>query len=330
MLVKDLSTYLAPRRGDEVVVIDLGDIDVTDDGSAIKVGTIEFTLDELGEKALASFIKVPYGYLKKCDPEFKAVTIKHWCQRYAEVTANILVEQGQIVAVKSPDEITVPNEAVAEIVTSVFQPDDNVRVYQDFDSLHLDVISFRHEIEVANPDNIPFRPLVGDITRGGVRILTKPHHSKEPVVSSFFERLVCMNGMTTPEHLGQINIKGTTVAEVTEEMEKAARRILAGLEGALERYAATATIPVPGSLQAFAHQLAVEYKLKREILDAVMVIINQLPESATVYDVVQAFTVVTHDLPYAAKAKLETLGGMLALDTERMIKRCTSCERLLP
>lgn len=330
MLVSNLATYLAPKSGDETILIDLGDLKVAEDGSALGIGATHFTLDEIGEKALSGYLKIPHAYLKKCDPEFKAFTIRHWCDKFAEVEAKIHVEQGSIVSIASPDTITVPNEAVADIISSVFEPGDEVDVYQDFDSLHLDVISYRHQVEVANPHEVPFRPLIGDVTHGGVRFLTKPRQSKEPIVSSFFKRLVCMNGMTTHERLGQINIKATTGPEVIEEMELAARRIYDGLESALERYAATATIPVPGSLQAFAHQLAAEYKLKREVLDAVMVSINQLPEGATVYDVIQAFTAVAHDLPYAAKARLEILGGTLALDTDRMIKRCTSCERLLP
>ena len=135
---------------------------------------------------------------------------------------------------------------------------------------------------------------------------------------------------STLRKLDEINIKGTNVDEVIEEMELAARRILAGLDSALERYASTAKVPVPGSPQAFAHQLAREYNLKREVLDAILAIINQIPEDLiTVYDVIQAFTQVTHDLPYADRAKLQTLGGTLALDTERMIARCTSCEQLL-
>jgi hypothetical protein len=330
MLVRELPEHLAVSPDDLIIEIDLADVEVSEDAANLIVSNVAYPLDEISEKALAKFLNVPPPYIKKCPDDLKVHTLNYFLDRYADVTSRIEVTRGNITAIQSPSVITIPNSAVAQIVSSVFRQDDEVTVYQDFDSLHLDVVSAAHAIEVANPQNVLYRPQVGDITNGGCRFLTRPHEVKAPVVQSYLERLYCTNGMTTERKLDEINIKGTNVDEVIEEMELAARKVLAGLDSALERYASTAKVPVPGSPQAFAHQLAREYNLKREVLDAILAIINQIPEHLiTVYDVIQAFTQVTHDLPYADRAKLQALGGTLALDTERMIARCTSCEQLL-
>jgi len=331
MLVSELKEALSPKRGDSMVVVDLSVVQVDDEASALEIGSDHYALDEVAEKAFASYLKIPHAYLKRCTPEFRAEQFRFWIDRYAEVETQFNVEGGHITSVHSPELNAIPNQAVVGVVERVFEANDTARLLLDYDQLHLDVISEVHEVEVPNPLGVPFRPQVGDVTKGGIRILTYPHQAKDPSVCAYFERLVCTNGMTTEQKLGAISIKGSTVPDVVAEMEAAARRLLGGLDNALERYAATARTPVPGNLQSFAVQLAAEYNIKREVLDAVMALINQLPGGATVYDVIQAFTAVAgNELPWNTRMKLQALGGTLALDTERMIARCATCERLLP
>lgn len=331
MLVSELKDALAPKRDDAVVVVDLGRVQVDDEVSALEIGPDHYAVDEVVEKALATYLKIPHNYLfKKCTPELRAHQLRYWFERYAEVEAQFNVERGHIISIHSPELNAIPNSAVADVVTQLFKPDDKATLLLDYGQLHLDVVSGAHQVEVPNPHGVPFRPVVSDVTGGGVRILTYPHQAKDPAVCAYFHRYVCTNGMTTEQKVGAISIKGSSVDEVVEEMKAAARKLMAGLDNALERYAATARVPVPGNLQSFAVQLAAEYNIKREVLDAVMALINQLGESATIYDVAQAFTNVAHnELPWPTRMKLQALGGTLVLDTERMIARCATCERLL-
>jgi hypothetical protein len=312
------------------IEVELGKVDIDDEANSLRIGSDVFLLDELAEKSLAKYLKIPHKYLQACPPEFRAETLKFWLGQFAEVTTQFEAQDHQIVSIHSPAEITIPSRDVVGVVASVFKPEDEVQLFQGADLLHIDVTTSSHEVTVFNPEEIPFRPLVGDITRGGVRFLSYPHLSKPPVVSAYMERLVCTNGMCTEQKAGLVNIKGNTVDDVIEEMETAARRVLGGLDSALRGYASTSMMPVPGSLQAFAHQLAREYGLTRAVLDQVMIIINQLPpDKATVYDVTQAFTAVANrDVPYATRMKLQTLGGSLAFDAEHTTARCGSCERL--
>lgn len=329
MLVSQLESRLANRR-EVSTAVSVADIEIDDSAATVTIGGNAYPLDEIAEKALTKYLDIPYTYVKSCPTTFRARTLQFWRDEYADHDVVVETIENNIVNMHSPDVLNVPAFELGQVITRVFDPEDLVNVYRPQGQLQFDVISQRHGIEVLNPDGIKFRPQVGDITHGGIRLLTHPHADKAPSVVPYLERLVCTNGMCTEEKMGRINIKGNTVEEILAEVEAAANRAMRGIDAALERYAATARQPVPGTLAAFAYQLGKEMGLPAGVMDEVMVLINQLPDNATVYDVNQAFTAVANqDVTHSARVKLQTLGGHLAFEPDKMIRRCTSCERLI-
>jgi hypothetical protein len=329
MLVSELTENLASRR-ETIVTVPMTDISVDAMASSVTVADTAYPLDEVAEKALAKSLGIPAAYLKSCPSTFKSSTLRFWLDENAEAEVSVFTHDNRVTAVSSPDLVTITPQAVGQVITRLFAPDDTVNLYRGSDTYQFDVVSQSHQVEVPNPDKIRFRPEVGDITHGGIRILMHPYAAKPPSAMSYFERYVCTNGMCTEEKLGRVTLQGNTAFEIIAELEAKAQQLLGGLDEGLEAYAATARKPVPGTLQAFAHQLAREYGLSRALLDEVMIIINQLGENATVYDVNQAFTTVAHRVESTAtKHKLQNLGGALALESDKMIRRCTSCERLI-
>lgn len=335
MLVSELTNRMANRR-EQAIVVDVEAITVDSAAAQITVGDTVFPFDEVAEKTLAKFLDIPANYLKSCPSTFKAHTANFWLDELADTEATVHTVNDQLVAITSSDIITVPTPAVGNVITKVFDGDDKVSFYRGTDArglefVQFDVLSNAHQVDVPNPLNIPFRPQVGDVTSGGMRFYSYPYSLTPPSALPYFERLVCTNGMTTEERLGRISIKGNTVEEVIEELETKARELFAVLDNGLQSYAETAAKRVPGSLQAFAYQLGREYKLSASVMDEVMSIINQLPEdTATVYDVNQAFTeVANRGVTAGVRRSLQTLGGSLALQADKMIQRCGTCERLL-
>ena len=333
MKVADLSAALANRE-EFSFSSSLGDFTVNDDASLLTIRhdlnrEASFYMDDATEKSLATFLKIPLPYLKSCPPEFKATTLRFWFDTKADAAAVVESINGELVSVHSPNHVMLPMREVVESISRVFDPADEARLLRDENRMHLDIVSDRYRIDVPNPDRVPGRPEVGDVTVGGVRVLAYPTRSKAPSVSTYLERLVCTNGMTTDYKLDEITLKGRSVDEVIEEMELAARRLLDGMPEKLQRYADTATMRVPGDPAAFAAQLARENNLPRAILDQALDYINQLPY-ATVYDINQAFTRVANTgVGYATMSRLQGLGGELALNAEHAVARCNSCERLL-
>jgi hypothetical protein len=320
------------NRDQETIVTDLGTLEVSDDASTVSLGAQRFLLDEQAEAAIGRYLKLEKKYVKSCDPEFKAVTLNHWIGVASEATTTFEIVNGGLVSVHSPNDVMIPVREIAAVAVRVFDPDDEVNsILSDESVFHLDVTSSRYQIEIPNPDRIPGRPEVGDITNGGVRFLAYPNAVKAPSVMGYWNRLVCTNGMSTPVKGGEVSIKGHTVEEVIQEMEHAALAVLAVNDERMARYLASASTSFPGTPQAFAFALGQEAKLSAGVMKQVMDLINQLPENASVYDVNQCFTAVAnHDVNHQTMLNLQTLGGRLGLDADRMISRCATCERPLP
>lgn len=336
MKVAELAENLAKRQ-ERRRMIRLGDLVIADDCSTVTVPEVsgfpaaQFLLDEKTLSVLAHYLKVPYKYLDACPPPFRAQTLKFW--RDTKAQADVVVESVEdgIAAMYGPGLMMLPVNRIASMVEDIFSPEDEIRMLlRDENKFHLDVTSTDYQVEVPNPNRIPGRPEVGDITCGGIRFLATPNKVKAPSVGRLFHRLVCSNGMVTGEVEGRIVIKGMSVPEVLESMEEAARRLLGDMEEHLVKYRQTADMPTPGHPLSFAEQLGHEFNVPQRQLHAVMDRVRQLPEGASVYDVNQAFTSVANEVRnYNDRARLQTLGGSLAIDAPRMIERCVTCTRLL-
>jgi hypothetical protein len=233
----------------------------------------------------------------------------------------------ELVAVHDVNAVMLPLDRVVDTVHAVFNDEDTIRrMIVNDQRFHLDVTTDDHTL-VLGPEA---EAGIGDITEAGVRFLHYPFKAERPSVSAYAERLACLNGQTTPESLGRIAIKGRTIDEIFIEMESAANLVLGQLDDYLEALAKTKELYPPGSIQAFVAQLAKEAKVKREVLDRVLEIINQLPTPVSIWDVNQAFTTVANEVEtYALMTRLQNLGGALAFNAEKMIERCGTCERLL-
>jgi hypothetical protein len=329
MLVSELEGVLSRRR-EVSVEVSVADIEIDSGADHVTVKDVAYPLDEIAEKTLAKYFDIPLTYLKGCPTTFKAHTLQFWRDEYADHDVVVQTIGNNIVNVHSPEVLNLPAHELGKLIARVFEPEDRVRIYRPLGQLQFDVVSQRHQVEVPNPERVKFRPEVGDVTHGGVRLLTHVHSDKQPSLVPYIERYVCTNGMCVAEKMGRIAIKGNTVEEILAEIEAAANRAMMGIDDALGRYAGTARQEVPGTRQAFAHQLGMEMSLPQGVMDEVMILVNQLPDNATVYDVNQAFTSVANlDVTHAAKVKLQTLGGHLAFEPDKMIARCRTCEQRL-
>ncbi|OBY33484.1 hypothetical protein [Mycolicibacter kumamotonensis] len=330
MKVKELEASMMGRNELRIATT-LGEIDIADDASSITVNDQPFMLDEQATSLFGKYLKIPTPYLKSCPVDFRATTMRYWRDKWSEAETVVEGIGNNLVSIYPRGLLMLPLDEVVDMVTRVFLPEDDVRDFRrDDKTFHLDVSSDRYQVDVPNPNGIPGRPEVGDITAGGVRFLVYPNQVKAPVVSTYLCRLACTNGMTTDLKQGQIKLKGRTIEEVLDEMECAAEQVLGTLDRQLESYAATAEIAPPGSPLAFAMQLAREVGLPVRVRNTIMDLINQLPSNASVYDVTQCFTTVANQgVKYSTQLALQQLGGRLSFDTAETIRRCQTCEQLL-
>lgn len=325
--VGELDEYLAKRQ-ESSLTAKLNEFSVNDDATELRVktgftDTTSYVLDETATAAVSKFLKVPLSYLKNADPDWRAQILDHEFTRHQEVTTTVESMAGHLVSLHEPTQAQLPLSRVGQVITKVMDSEDTIRrVITDDKRFHLDVTTATQVANFPTPEG------VGDITEGGLRVLAYPFQTRKPSVTAFLERLKCTNGMCQEERFGAITLKGRTVDEVLLEMEAAAEEVLGSLDARLRDYADTRTMTPPGSPQAFAAQLASEANLSRKVLDAILARISQLPAPISVWDVNQVFTSVANEMStYNTLVALQTVGGHLAMNAEKTVARCHTCEQ---
>lgn len=310
----------------------LSDLEVAADCSTVRLksSSIEFPWDEQAERAVAQYLSIPKTYLHKCDEEFRAHTVNHWIATNAGaetiVEYKTVNDEPALIALQRPDRPVLPLRSVGEIVARIFDAEDDVvALVRDESKFHLDVAT-SHSVVVPPVESLPDRQ-VGDITRGGVRILATPHKSAPPVCQGYFHRLVCTNGMTDSRSEGTIALRGRTADELIDELERAAERVLGNMQERLNAYAATAQKRIPGNPATFAFRIAQENGLSAGITERIMSRAGALPvddENVSVYDIANIFTEVAQSggVLYKNQVKMQEAAGAMAFAPETVENRC--------
>lgn len=336
MLVADLKDHLDQIGQERSLATTLGEMTVDEEARFIQMADGEtFQLDEQAERSLSQYLGISKTYLAKCPPELKSHNLNFWLQRRGNAAAVVEAVDEHWVTIHKPGLLILPLARVAEVVTATLDPSyEIVSLIRNDTRFHLDVIT-EHHVEVESDNRIEDRTqgsrTVGDITHGGIRILSNPTEIEAPQVLTYLHRLWCTNGSTSPESEGTIRLKGNTIDDVFVELEAACRRVMGDLDAKLADYAALARTFPPGSPTRFAYQLGREYKLPQKLMDRIMERVNVLPEDATLYDIQQVFTELANGATnYRLMTQLQHLSGDLAFHTDAVTHRCGTCERLLP
>lgn len=350
------------KRQESRLHVQLGEVSVSDQAETVTLVDDEgnehsFEFDEVAERALCSYMDINPTYMKKCPGPLKAHNINYWLRNEPDLRAMVLAGAQGIETVYDPDKVivTVPN--VAQVISSVFSPDDEIAsLYSDPDKFHIDIKvenniivpgngigdrpdenGFIHRPGETDADGNPQKPIrVFDITHGGVRILSHPSKPHAPVIQRYFNRLVCNNGMTIPVVDNSITLKGHTLPEVLADMEKEAERLLSTMDEALEQYAELADIAIPGNPLAYIRQVGQEAGIPNRIIMKALEYAGAYNlgdyDQVSSYDIANIFTSLANNesVRYSTAVKLQEFGGTMVLQGEEMVRRCSSCERLLP
>lgn len=341
MLVSELKQSLEGVN-EQSLEVNFSNIAVDDEARSLRIdtgihgGTREFQFDEQLERSLSKYLGVSKSYLAKCPPDLKAHNLNYWLDQKPNVAVAVEVLDDRVVSFHRPNLVILPIREVADVITQAMEPGDEVvQLLRDETSFHVDIITPKG-VEVAQVEGIEDRQQgerqIGDVTRGGVRVLSSPTEVKPPVVVPYLHRLWCTNGCSAPVDSGVIRLRGNTVEEVLEEMNQVMRRVRGEIDENLEHYANMAAQRVPGSPSRFARQIGNEYGIPARVMTRVLDRVELLPEdTATLYDVQQVFTQAANGtVPYRTMMRLQTLAGDMAMDTETVVHRCQTCERLLP
>lgn len=328
MLVSQLSSTLGNAH--ELVQMPFSQVKVREDGHVLEVNEAnDLILDELAIKVLAKHLGVSAAYLDKCPGVLRAANLNYWIGQHKDRDAIFTLGGGQLVDVYSPDKKVIPIPQVGQIVSRVFRPEDEIiTLHRDENRFHIDIKVDQH-IEVPGFEGDEFRPQVGDITHGGVRIYIPADLNKlQPSVEPYLHRLVCSNGLSKQSDSSLIKLRGNTVPDILEEMEQKAQDILGNLPGTLGEYASLADVPINGEVLQVIRRLGQEHNIASRVLDRVMDAAQQIDRErpATMYDITQVFTEVANgSVAYGTSVALQRLGGHLLSHSSSAPHRCPTC-----
>lgn len=340
MLVADLKEHLegVDERSIETT---FSELTVDEDSRFLRVdtgahdGITEFPFDEQLERTLSKYLGISKSYLAKCPPDLKAYNVNAWLRAKPNGAAVIEAVGERLISIHRPGLVILPLREVADVIVNSMDPQDEVvQIIRDETRFHADIMT-DHHVEIPTDDRISDRTQgerqIGDITHGGVRVLSSPTEVRAPIVTTYLHRLWCTNGCTSPEAEGTIRLKGNTVEEVLQEMSDAMSSIRGDLDSKLADYAAMAQRRPPGSPVRFARQVGNEYGIPARVLNRILDRVELLPEDSSLYDIQQVFTETANgSVPYRTMMRLQSLAGDMAMDTEHVVHRCGTCERLLP
>lgn len=345
MRVGELVSQL--RNKSRVLVTRMDDVELVAEGDQagmFRVGEQFFPWGDRNTQTVATFLGGPgYKYYTREPMEWQRSVVKHHTDKMADLQAHFYIEGANIAGIYHQEAKIIPLVRVAEEVAGVFDQDDFADVLWAPDQVEINVTSSRKSITVPGIEGVAGRPLdgtvetrdgrrVGDLTSGGVRIIIEPQHPDHaPFVEEFWERLVCLNGMTRRISGSQIKLRGKTVDEILEEMNRVMRQIWEGLDASGQAIMHSAETLIPGTVPDFIRVVAGE----RGINDRTVLRLQEraltLRPDPSVYDVTQIITALANEEGMSAKSRraLQAIGGDLTVDTDRMVHRCNTCERPL-
>lgn len=336
------------RTRSRVVTARLGDVELVASGEEagrLRVGDEEFPWGERNTQMVANFLKGPgYKYIQRQSLGWQATVVNHHIQEHADLDTVWYVEGNSIAGIYQPDTKIIPLVMVAEQVADVFAPDDLANVLYSPDQVEINVTSNLKTVTVPGiPGMVATRPMegevehpdgrrVGDLSAGGVRIVIQPGKpERAPMVEEFWERLVCLNGLTRRITGSQINLRGRTVPQILEEMNNVMRAIWEGLDESAHAIRHSAQTPIPGAVSDFLRVVARERGINAATIMRLQERAAALPVDPSVYDVTQIVTDLANEegLPVLTRRNLQAIGGDLAIHTADMVHRCAQCERPL-
>lgn len=335
------------RSRSRVLNTTLGNVELVADGDyagMLRVGDEFLSWGDRTTQLLMKFLQGPgWKYVEREPLDWQRSVVKHHVDQNKDKPSVWYLEGSQLAGVYSPDSKIIPLVDVAEQVADVFDPNDWVNVLYSPDQVEINVTSNLRTVTVPGIPGVVDRPLegtvdhpdgrkVGDLSAGGVRIKIQPGRpERAPEVEEFWERLVCTNGMTRTVPGSLIKLRGHTVEEILAEMNGVMRQIWDGLDGSAQAIQHSAQTQVPGAVSDFIRQVARERNVNASTILRLQERATTLQPNPSVYDVTQIITAMANDegLPVLTRRSLQAIGGDNLLDTERMVHRCTQCERPL-
>lgn len=311
------------------VHIDRVDVNLEAEEPTLRLGETEVPANEVGLEVLARHLKMPVRYLLSCPPDEQQFMLTHRLHRMPDERIDMVYtdEQG-LSEIREAGRFYVDPERIVDAVARVLPVTSPVRDYwADSNDLRLDVYTLEEDEAMARYGGGD--RAVGDITRGGVRILQNRKENRMPEVETFLYRLWCSNGMEAPPETVTERLDGrrSDMQDVFDvEFESIVRNSLGNIESSINAFYDLRNQPLgddpTGTLRRMAQDAGLSNLVVGRLEDALGAYTDP-----TMFDAVNMITNTANSQPRTGAARtMQRAGGLVAADHRA---RCGQCHSVL-
>ena len=303
------------RTEEEVVTLQLGDVEATEEGLVNKQTGAVVPLDDFALKQLAKVLSMSATYLIKCPPELQRTNLNHWFEAHASAEVQFTLQGGNLVDAKAAHKVIVPNrEFVLALDRALEEYAPRVTHYTlDSKVLHVEVLP--EEDRSWGDTVLQFGVCATNTETDGPVVTPLLQHTESGAVFLF------------PPFRGVVTTRGKGLAEVLAETESHARQ--AAVDTPQDIYAVMELFRnerLPEGAGVKMGALLRENRLPRAVIERVETFLT-FPR--TVYEVAlfMAQVALEDSLKYRTRVRLQEVAGTLLVDTEPLLARCGECLR---
>lgn len=304
-----------------------GEMRVNREGDRLSLafGSNEVPMTRDALEQVSTFVKVPRAFILEQKPSLQEHILTELLRDHA---ANVSVRytEGGVSEIYRPERVRLePHQLVQSAIKVVGEESEVVEWHIDPDELIFDTM-----VPLDYDRGIGGDRVVGDISRGGVRVHQDRKNNHAPSVNSYLYRLACTNGMVVPETGLTIDARGSSVDIMLAEFELAAEHAFSQVERQIEHFYALRQQRLEGDITQTVLRVAEERGLSARMgRDLAMRVPDQLSAETlghdpTMFDLINLFTNQANQpgTRLSTRRRLEAAGGRLVTEHH---DRCGTC-----
>lgn len=291
----------------------------------IRFGEHEVFAGRDGLASMATYFDIPPKFFARLERDQQQYLLRTQVER-ADKEVSVYFNDAQgVVEIRKAGEVRTRPHKLVEGLLSVFPADSPiVDSWNDQNELRIDVIFPENHLLGTQGD-----PGVGDISRGGVRVIQDRKNNRAPEIEKLIWRLQCTNGMEIADPSLRISSNGATEEEIYALFNAEIRRAVDSLEEEIQHYYALREERLGDDPTGTLRRLALEQGLPNRTVGNLEDLIPSLgedPTSASVFDLVNLMTNQANnpeiDVRSSTHRNLQRAGGGVVTDHA---ERCGTC-----
>lgn len=310
------------------VHIDKINVRLEDADPKILIDDVELPATPGGLEVLARHLGMPVRYLLNCPQDEQQFMFTHRLNRMNDERPTFVHTSLGLTEIREQNRFYVDPERILTNVAEVLPVESPVRdFWTDANEFRLDVYTLDEHAAMDRYTGGDRQ--VGDITRGGVRVVQNRKENRMPEVETFLYRLWCTNGMEAPQETAAMRLDGrrSDIQEVFDiEFKAIVEHSLSNIESSINAFYDLRNQPLGDDPTGTLHRMGRDAGLSNLAVGRLEDVLAAI-ENPTMFDAVNMITNAANVAPRSRAARtMQRAAGLVAADHRA---RCASCHSVL-